>query len=74
MHFRNIPAIWIKELFIRTDLSHNITSFPVTFLLVLIVPLFSWFSNLIARSIILKLFYKPAGDGQLTLSKMNLTI
>jgi hypothetical protein len=74
MLFRNYTAIGINELFTESDLSLNLTSFPGIVVLILIIPLLSWFSNLIAKSIILKVFHEPSGNGLLTLSKMNLTI
>jgi len=68
MPFRNNQAIWIKELFIQTGLSHSRSSFLSTVVFVLIVPLLTWFSNLIAKAIILKVFQKHAGCGLLALS------
>jgi miniconductance mechanosensitive channel len=51
----NDPAIWFKELFIQAGLSYSFSSFLSTVALVLIVILLSWFSNLIAKVVILKI-------------------
>jgi miniconductance mechanosensitive channel len=49
------PAIWFKELFIQAGLSYGLSSFLSTVALVLIVAFLSWFSNLIAKVIILRI-------------------
>jgi miniconductance mechanosensitive channel len=54
MHFINDPAIWLKELFIDAGISYNLSSVLSTACLVLIVIFLSWLSNLIAKTIILK--------------------
>ena len=51
----NDPAIWFKDLFVNAGLSYSLSSFLSTIALVLIVILLSWFSNLIAKAIILKI-------------------
>lgn len=55
MPLRNDPAIWFKDLFVHAGLSYSFSSFLSTIALVLIVILFSWISNLIAKAIILKI-------------------
>ena len=50
----NDPAVWFKDLFIHAGLSYSLSSFLSTVVLVLIVILFSWVSNLVAKAIILK--------------------
>jgi hypothetical protein len=71
MPFRNNPAIWIKELFIQTDLSRSLSLFLSTVVLVLIIPLLSWFSNLIEKALIPKVFQQTTRDDLFALSKMN---
>ena len=51
----NDPAIWFKDLFVHAGLSYSLSSFLSTVALVLIVILLSWFSNLIAKAIILQI-------------------
>lgn len=51
----NDPAVWFKDLFINAGLSYSFSSFLSTIALVVIVILFSWISNLIAKAIILKI-------------------
>ena len=51
----NDPAVWFKDLFVNAGLSYSFSSFLSTIALVLIVILFSWVSNLIAKAIILKI-------------------
>src|ERR1035437_10064668 len=51
----NDPAVWFKELFVNAGLSYSLSSFLSTIALVLIVILLSWFSNVIAKAIILKI-------------------
>jgi miniconductance mechanosensitive channel len=48
----NDPSVWLKQLFIDAGLSFGLASFLSTAALVLIVVLFSWLSNLIAKAII----------------------
>jgi hypothetical protein len=55
MPIMNDPAIWLKELFLRTGLNDSFSSFFSTIALVLIVLLLSWLSNLIAKAVILKI-------------------
>jgi miniconductance mechanosensitive channel len=55
MHFINDPAIWLKQLLIDSGMSYNLSSVLSTTALVLIVLFLSWLSNLIAKSIILKI-------------------
>jgi miniconductance mechanosensitive channel len=55
MSLMNDPAIWFKDLFLHAGLSYSLSSFLSTVALVLIVILLSWFSNLIAKSIILQI-------------------
>ena len=55
MPLMNDPAIWSKELFIQAGLSYSFSSFFSTIALVLIVVLLSWFANLIAKAVILKI-------------------
>ena len=54
MTLLNDPAIWVKELFLDAGFSYSFASFISTVALVLIVILLSWLSNLIAKTIILK--------------------
>src|ERR1035437_1414541 len=51
----NDPAVWFKELFVNAGLSYSLSSFLSTIALVLIVILLSWFSNILAKAIILKI-------------------
>ena len=51
----NDPAVWFKDLFVNAGLSYSFSSFLSTIALVVIVILFSWVSNLIAKAIILKI-------------------
>ena len=50
----NDLAIWFKDLFVHAGFSYSFSSFLSTIALVLIVILLSWFSNIIAKAIILK--------------------
>ena len=54
MPLMNDPAIWFKDLFVHAGFSYSFSSFLSTIALVLIVILLSWFSNIIAKAIILK--------------------
>jgi miniconductance mechanosensitive channel len=54
MPIMNDLAIWFKDLFVHAGFSYNFSSFLSTIALVLIVILLSWFSNIIAKAIILK--------------------
>jgi miniconductance mechanosensitive channel len=51
----NDPAIWFKDLFLHAGLSYSLSSFLSTIALVLIVILLSWFSNFVAKAIILQI-------------------
>jgi len=51
----NDPAIWFKDLFLQAGLSYSLSSFLSTVALVLIVILLSWFSNFIAKALILQI-------------------
>ena len=55
MSLMNDPAIWFKDLFIDAGLSYSLSSFLSTIALVLIVILLSWFSNFVAKAIILQI-------------------
>ena len=55
MPFMNDPSIWIRELFIQAGLSFSLSSLLGTIALVLIVLFLSWLTNLIAKTIILKI-------------------
>lgn len=55
MPIMNDPAVWFKDVFINAGLSYSFSSFLSTIALVVIVILFSWISNLIAKAIILKI-------------------
>lgn len=46
------PSIWLRELFIQLGLSYGISSFLSTIALVLMVLIFSWLSNMLAKAII----------------------
>ena len=48
----NDPSIWIKEFFIRTGLSYNLSSLLSTVTLVVIVTILSWVANYAAKLII----------------------
>ena len=52
MLIRTDPAIWLKDLFIKTGLSYSLSSFLSTVALVVIVLLVSWLANQIAKLII----------------------
>jgi miniconductance mechanosensitive channel len=54
MSLLNDPAIWLKELLLNAGLSYSLSSLISTVALVLVVALFSWLSNLVAKVIILK--------------------
>jgi len=54
MTLMNDPAIWFKELLLDTGLSYSLSSLISTVALVLVVILLSWLSNLIAKTIILR--------------------
>ena len=54
MTLMNDPAIWLKELFLDAGFGYSLASFISTVALALIVILLSWLSNLIAKTIILK--------------------
>ena len=54
MPLMNDPAIWFKDLFVHAGFSYSLSSFLSTIALVLIVILLSWFSNIIAKAVILK--------------------
>jgi miniconductance mechanosensitive channel len=55
MHFVNDPAIWLKEIFIRAGLSYNLSSILSTAGLVMIVLFLSWLSNVVVKTVILKI-------------------
>ena len=54
MTLMNDPAVWFKELLLNAGLSYSLSSLISTVALVLVVLLLSWLSNLIAKTIILK--------------------
>jgi miniconductance mechanosensitive channel len=54
MSLINDPAIRLKELFLDAGLSYSLASLISTIALMLVVILLSWFSNVIAKTIILK--------------------
>jgi miniconductance mechanosensitive channel len=54
MTLMNDPAIWLKEFLLDAGLSYSLASLISTLALVLVVILLSWLSNLIAKTIILK--------------------
>lgn len=58
MSFTNDPAIWLKELLVNAGVSYNLASILSTAGLVMIVIFLSWLSNLIAKTIILKVVTK----------------
>jgi miniconductance mechanosensitive channel len=51
----NDPAIWFKDLFVQAGFSYSVSSFLSTVALVLIVILLSWFSNFVAKVLILQI-------------------
>jgi len=55
MHLVKDPAIWLKEIFIDAGLSSSLSIAFSTLGLVIIVLILSWFSNLVAKAIILKI-------------------
>ena len=55
MPIMNDPAIWFRELFVQAGLSYSLSSFLSTIALVLVVILLSWFSNLVAKTVILNI-------------------
>lgn len=55
MPLMNDPAIWFKDLFVQAGLSYTLSSFLSTAALVLIVILLSWFSNFVAKALILQI-------------------
>jgi miniconductance mechanosensitive channel len=54
MSLINDPAIWFKDFFIHAGLGYSFSSFLSTMVLVLIVILLSWLSNILAKAIILE--------------------
>jgi miniconductance mechanosensitive channel len=49
------PAIWFRDLFIQLGLGFNLSVFLSTITLIIIVLFFSWLSNLIAKTVILRI-------------------
>jgi miniconductance mechanosensitive channel len=54
MLFKTDPSIWLKDIFIQSGLSYSLSSFMSTVALVLGSIALSWLTNLIAKTIILK--------------------
>ncbi len=54
MLFSNDPAVWLKDLLIDTGLGNSISAFLSTAILVCVVLLLSWLSNVITKFIIRK--------------------
>jgi miniconductance mechanosensitive channel len=48
------PSVWLRELFIETGLSYSMSAFLSTVVLLFIIVLISWLSNIVARTIILQ--------------------
>jgi miniconductance mechanosensitive channel len=55
MIFSTDPSVWLKDMFIDAGLSYSMASFLSTITVVFGVALLSWLSNLIAKTIILKI-------------------
>lgn len=55
MLFFDDPSVWLRDLFIRNGLGYSISMVLSTVTLVLIVICLSWITNLIAKSVILKI-------------------
>jgi miniconductance mechanosensitive channel len=55
MPLLNDPAVWFKDLFIHAGLTYSFSSFLSAIALLIIVLFLSWFSNLIAKVVILKI-------------------
>jgi miniconductance mechanosensitive channel len=55
MHLVDDPSIWLKEIFTDAGLSYSISILLSTLSLVAVVILLSWLSNLLIKSIILKI-------------------
>lgn len=55
MHFSGDPATWLKEILISAGLSYSFAVVVSTAALVLLVVFLAWFSNLIIRTIILRI-------------------
>jgi miniconductance mechanosensitive channel len=54
MTFKIDPSVWLRELFIDTGLSYSMSSFLSTFVLLFSIAIISWFSNIVAKTIILQ--------------------
>ncbi len=54
MNFKIDPSIWLKELFLDTGMSNNLSSFLSTVVLLLTISLLAWISNVIFKTIILQ--------------------
>lgn len=54
MLFSNDPAVWLKDMLIDTGLGNSISAFLSTAILVCVVLLLSWLSNVITKFIIRK--------------------
>jgi hypothetical protein len=50
MLFSNDPAVWLKDLLIDTGLGNSISAFLSTAILVCVVLLLSWLSNVITQA------------------------
>jgi miniconductance mechanosensitive channel len=48
------PSVWLRELFLDTGMSYNMSAFFSTILLVCSITILSWLSNIVAKTIILR--------------------
>ena len=55
MLFKNDPSIWLKDFFIESGLSNNLSLLLSTIGLVLTVIILSWLSNVLAKAVILNI-------------------
>jgi miniconductance mechanosensitive channel len=55
MLFSNDPSIWLRDLFVRAGAGMSFSMVLSTLTLVLVVLIMSWFANLVAKTVILKI-------------------
>jgi miniconductance mechanosensitive channel len=54
MNFKVDPSVWLKEMFLNTGLSYNMSGFLSTVVLLLSIALLAWISNIVTKTIILQ--------------------
>ena len=54
MNFKIDPSIWLKELFLNTGLSYNLSGFLSTAVLLVSIAVLAWLSNYVTKTIILQ--------------------